>query len=74
MTTANNKLNLEFLKSKRKDKGITIAQMAEALSLKSPSNYYKYESGEYSLRADMLPVIASVLGCKEQDFFYNGDL
>ncbi|MDU1028966.1 MAG: helix-turn-helix transcriptional regulator [Clostridiales bacterium] len=69
MSTTSTRVNLNFIKSKRLEKGINISRMASELGLKSPSNYYKYESGEYALRADMLPTIANILECNVEDFF-----
>ena len=53
-----NKVNLKFLSERRKQMGFTLLDMAKTVSLKTGSNYYKYETGEYQLSANMLPLLA----------------
>lgn len=64
-----NKVNLNFIKERRLQLGLTLLEVAHALGLKNAGNYYKYESGEYQLSATMLPPLATVLDCKIDDFF-----
>ena len=45
--------------------------MAEKLGFKNASNYYKYETGEYSFKASMLPVLSKILNCDMKNFFIN---
>ena len=52
-----NKVNLKFLSERRKQMGFTLLDMAKTVSLKTGSNYYKYETGEYQLSANMLPLL-----------------
>lgn len=62
-------LDLEFIKQKRESEGLTFRQVSTAMGFKSPSTYYKYENGEYSLDAHHLPVLAQILKCDLADFF-----
>lgn len=65
------KLNLELIKRERKKNKITLQEMAELLGFKDASTYYKYENGEYSFKADHLPIIASKLNRQLQDLFFD---
>lgn len=68
-----NKVNLNFIKERRLQLGLTLLEVAHALGLKNAGNYYKYENGEYQLSAAMLPPLAKILNCKIDDFFYKRD-
>lgn len=68
-----NTINLGFIKNRRMELKLTLADMAKALGFASGANYYKYESGSYKFTANMLPILASVLKCKIDDFFYFND-
>ena len=68
-----NKVNLNFIKERRLQLGLTLLEVAHALGLKNAGNYYKYENGEYQLSAMMLPTLAKVLKCSIGDFFYKQD-
>ncbi|MDX9816378.1 MAG: helix-turn-helix transcriptional regulator [Smithellaceae bacterium] len=68
------KLNLNLICKKRKDKQITLQEMAEMMGLKNASTYMKYEKGEYSFRAEHLPVLAKTLNCEIQDLFFEDRL
>ncbi|MDA7028657.1 helix-turn-helix transcriptional regulator [Bacillus sp. CLL-7-23] len=61
--------NLEFVKSRRNSKQIKLQHMANALGFKNASTYMKYENGEYSFKANHLPVLATELECEISDFF-----
>ena len=63
------KMNLSFIKSRRKDIGLSMQYMAESLGFKTASTYYKYENGYYEFRADMLPIMAKILKCEIKNFF-----
>ena len=67
-------VNLDFLKQKRLEKGVSLMFMSEKLGFKNASSYMRYENGEYSLEANMLPILAEVLECDIQDFFYKPNL
>lgn len=62
-------LNLKFIKKKRKEKGYSLEYMAKIVGLSNASQYYKYECGDYKLKAEMLPQLAKILGCKIENFF-----
>ncbi len=65
------KLNLSFIKEKRISLGLTHQQLAEHLSFKNASTYFKYENGTYSFKADHLPKLADIFQCKINDLFTN---
>lgn len=62
-------LNLEFIKNRRYELGISQQKMAEKLGFKNASTYFKYETGIYSFKADMIPVLAKTLNCNIENFF-----
>ncbi|WP_100406229.1 helix-turn-helix domain-containing protein [Bacillus solitudinis] len=62
-------INLEFIRSKRCNREISMQRMAEKLGFKNASTYLKYENGEYSLKANHLPIIADILSCDINDLF-----
>lgn len=62
-------INYEFIKKRRIEKGYSLQDMALKLGFKNASTYFKYEKGEYSLRAEMLPLLAKHLDCKVENFF-----
>lgn len=64
-------VNLDFIKERRIEKGFTLQEMAEELGFKTATNYQKYETGVYSLDANMLPTLADKLGCSIGNFFAN---
>ena len=63
------KLNLKYIKKQRLKQKISSKEMAAALGLKTSANYYKYETGSYRLKADMLPCLAQKLNCSIENFF-----
>ncbi|UJW58773.1 helix-turn-helix transcriptional regulator [Bacillus sp. A116_S68] len=62
-------LNLNFIKERRKELNISLQEMAVILGFKNASTYMKYERGEYSFKADHLPILANKLNCKIELFF-----
>lgn len=62
-------LNLSFIKERRKKKKLTLQQMAKKLGLSNASVYWKYESGVYAFKAEMLPALAKTLKCSINNFF-----
>lgn len=64
-----NKINLEFIKNRRTQLGISSQEMAESLGFKDGSTYWNYENGKYRIKADMLPNLAKKLDCKITNFF-----
>lgn len=63
------KVNLSFIKEKRKEKGLTLQEMSNAFGYKKASTYSLYENGVYSIKADMLPILAKIFECTIEDFF-----
>lgn len=63
------KYDKNFIKKRRIALSLSMREMAERLNFKNASTYYKYETGEYSVKADMLPVLANILKCNISDFF-----
>lgn len=63
------KLNLAYIHERRKVLGITIDEMAKAFGLKNGSTYWKYEHGDYTFDANMLPIMAKKLKCSINDFY-----
>ncbi|AQS55627.1 helix-turn-helix domain-containing protein [Novibacillus thermophilus] len=62
-------INLVFVKNKRQKLGITLQEMAFELGFKNASTYRKYENGDYSFKANHLPILAKKLNCQINDFF-----
>lgn len=62
-------LNLRYIKSRRKELGISLLTMAKVLGFKEASSYYRYEEGKYIFKADMLPKIAETLKCKLENLY-----
>lgn len=60
---------LDYIRERRKKLGISMKQMANVLGFKNASTYLKYERGDYSFRAEHLPVLADQLECDVSDFF-----
>ena len=63
--------NLNFIKSRRKELGITTEKMAQELGFKNSSTYWKHENGQHKFKADMIPLLAKILHCEPQNFFTN---
>lgn len=61
--------NLEYIKGRRLMLGLTRREVAEALSMKNESTYYKYEKGDYLFKAVHLPPMAEILKCDINSFF-----
>ncbi|GAE26994.1 transcriptional regulator [Halalkalibacter wakoensis JCM 9140] len=65
-----NLINLEFLKNRRCELGITMQEMATHMGFKNASTYLKYETGEYKIKANHLPVLTTVLKCNIDELFF----
>lgn len=63
------KVNLEFIKRRRKMLHITQAQMAKALGLSAPSGYNHYENGNRRFPANFMPIVAKVLQCSIEELY-----
>ena len=61
--------NLDFIKTRRKELGITSTAMAQALGFKNQSTYWKHENGHHKFKAEMIPLLAKILKCEPQNFF-----
>jgi len=68
------KLNLAYIVRRRNELGLTLQEMAEALGFKHASTYHKYETGQYSFRANHLPMIARKLLCTLDALYADTDL
>ncbi|MGJ9381775.1 helix-turn-helix domain-containing protein [Salipaludibacillus sp. CF4.18] len=68
------KINLEYIKQRRKDLNINLQEMAVLLGFKNASTYMKYEKGEYLFKANQLPSIAKILKCEINELFLNKTL
>lgn len=64
-----NTVNLDFIKTKRIQRKISMQKMAELLGFKNASTYLKYENGIYAFKAEQLPKLAEILDCSITDFF-----
>ncbi len=61
--------NLQAIADRRKQLGISTADMAEKLNMPNPSVYWKYEHGKYKFRAEDLPRLADALKCSVSRFY-----
>lgn len=52
-------------------RGITQAQLANLLTLKSPSTVTMWESGARNPTSDILPHLAKALGCSVDDLYIS---
>ena len=62
-------INLDIIRNKRIEKGISLEKMAKLLSLANGSVYYKRENGDYKFRPEELPILARTLECDLLIFF-----
>lgn len=62
-------LNLRLIKSKRKNKKITLEEMANALGLSSKSDYFKREAGITKFKSTELPIVSNQLGIPIEKIF-----
>ena len=63
------KFNLEFIKNRRKQLGLSVANVSKRLGFKNSSVYWKHENGVHKFKAEMIPLLAQILQCKPQNFF-----
>lgn len=64
-------VNTELLKSKRTEKGLTMAIMADAAGYKSPSSYYFIESGTVIPSKTRVEKIAKKLGMQTSELIIH---
>lgn len=62
-------LNLDYIKERRIELGLSLKEVANELGFKNASTYLKYENGDYLFKAEMLPVLANILKCRIEIFF-----
>lgn len=65
------KLNLTYMKERRIELNLSLQYVANELGFKNASTYLKYENGDYSFKADMLPLLAKILKTDIKNFFAN---
>ena len=61
--------DLAYIAKRRKQQRITQQEMARKLGFRQASTYSKYENGDYKIKAEMLPQLASILSCQVTNFF-----
>jgi transcriptional regulator with XRE-family HTH domain len=64
-------LNLDYIKGRRGELGITLKEMALELGFRSASTYKKYEDGIYTFKAKHLPVLAKKLQCQLSELYLS---
>lgn len=62
-------LNLNYVKARRIELGLSLQEVANELGFKNASTYLKYENGDYLFKAEILPSLATILKCKIENFF-----
>ncbi|EAC8114329.1 TPA: helix-turn-helix transcriptional regulator [Listeria monocytogenes] len=62
-------IDLKYIREKRESLGFSQKDMAIKLGFKNASTYLKYETGEYKIKAEMLPLLAKILKCNISNFF-----
>lgn len=65
------KVNLNYVKSRRRELALSQQYVANKLGFKNASTYLKYEAGTYSFKANMLPKLAQILEVNIENFFTN---
>lgn len=63
------RIDYDFIKNRRESKGLSMQYVAQELGFKNASTYFKYEIGEYLIKADMLPKLSQLFECKIENFF-----
>lgn len=63
------KVNLAFIKRRREELGVTQAEMAKKLGLRSASGYNHYENGNRKFTAISMPIIAKILQCSLEELY-----
>ncbi len=66
-------INLEKVKNKRKEKGITQQQMAEKLGYKGANGYNNLETGKYKITLETAKQIADILDEDLHSLFFKYD-
>jgi transcriptional regulator with XRE-family HTH domain len=55
------KFDVEFIKKRREELGISQQEMARKIGFSGASIYCRYEKGQYTFSAPMIPLIAKAL-------------
>lgn len=62
-------INLEMIVSRQSKLGISDDEMAKMLGFSDRSTWYKYKTGAYAIKAEMLPLLSKKLNVTYADFF-----
>ena len=62
-------INLQLIQKKRKEQGYSLQEMADLLGLKTRSEYFKRENGDYRFKSVELPALAKALKVPMSYFF-----
>lgn len=62
-------INLELINKQQEKYNISDNEMAKALGFKDRSTYYKYKTGAYAFKAEMLPTLKTKLKIPYSHFF-----
>lgn len=68
------KVDLEKIKFLRKEKGISLEEMARKLGYESPNGYYYLETGRGKFPAETLAKVAAILGVTIEALFFEDKL
>lgn len=68
------KVNLEKIKSLRKEKGISLDEMAKMLGYESPNGYYYLEIGRGKFPAETLARVADILQVSITELFFEKNI
>lgn len=68
------KVNLNKIKKLRKEKGISLEQMAHELGYESQNGYYYLEIGRSKISAEMLAQVAQILKVDINELFFEEKL
>ncbi|WP_141536514.1 helix-turn-helix transcriptional regulator [Bacillus cereus] len=52
---------------------MTLLELALVLGFKNASTYMKYEKGNYTFKADQLPLLAKALDCTIEELFLGNN-
>ena len=56
----------------RQERGMTQAQLAKGMGLRSPSAVTMWETGDRNPPSSVLPQLAAVLGCSIDELYFHG--
>ena len=64
------KFNLDFIKNRRKQLGLSASSVSEMPGFKNSPAYWKHENGVHKFKAETITLLDKTLQCKPQNFFY----